>query len=181
MAHLVAMHRPEYLLPLIGREGLLNVLQVQDFKHSGVVHIHPHGALQFILSREEESPRAHILNSQHQQIQIFTAVLTSANLDQLKDLSALEGWGMFFFFREGPMGAPGGGGTPPIGGRPGGGGGPPGGGGGGGGGGIMPPGGGGGGGAGPMLAKPGRGGGDRGPPGGPGVRGGPPGTTAACL
>lgn len=107
-------------------------------------------------------------------------VLTSANLAQLKDLSALDGWGMFFFFRDGPSGAPGGGGTPPMGGRPGGGGGPPGGGGGGGGGGIMPPGGGGGGG-GPIPPKAGMGGGGRGPPGGPGVRGGPPGTTAACL
>lgn len=108
-------------------------------------------------------------------------VLTSANLDQLKDLSALDGWGRFFFFRDGPIGAPGGGGTPPMGGRPGGGGGPPGGGGGGGGGGIMPPGGGGGGGGGPIPPNAGMGGGDRGPPGGPGAKGGPPGTTAACL
>lgn len=105
--------------------------------------------------------------------------LTSASLDQLKDLRALDGCGIFFFFRDGPMGAPGGGGTPLRGGRPGGGG-PPGGGGGGGGGGgsIMAPGRGGGGGAGPP--KLGNGGGGRGPPGGPGMRGGPPGTTA-CL
>lgn len=104
---------------------------------------------------------------------------TSANLDQLKDLSALAGWGMFFCFREGPRGPPGGGGMPPMGMRPGGGGGPPGGGGGGGGGGIMPPGGGGGGGHSPAKAD--RGGGGMGPPGGPGGSGGPPGTTAACL
>lgn len=104
--------------------------------------------------------------------------LTSASLDQLKDLSALDGCGIFFFFRDGPMGAPGGGGTPLRGGRPGGGGPPGGGGGGGGGGGIMAPGRGGGGGAGPP--KLGNGGGGRGPPGGPGMRGGPPGTTA-CL
>lgn len=105
-----------------------------------------------------------------------SALHTSANLDQLKDLRGLDGWGMFFFFSDDPRGAPGGGGIPPMGGSPGGGGGPPGGGGGGGGGGIIPPGGGGGGGA--IPAKPGWG---TGPPGGPGATGGPPGTTAACL
>lgn len=51
--------RPQYLLPLVGREGLLNVLQVQGLKDSDVVHVRPHGALQFTLSRrgeeEEES------------------------------------------------------------------------------------------------------------------------------
>lgn len=104
--------------------------------------------------------------------------LTSANLDQLKDLSGWDGWGMFFFFREGPSGAPGGGGMPPIAARPGGGG-PPGGGGGGGGGG-MPPGGGGGGGHPPPKGSM-DGGGGTGPPGGPGGSGGPPGTGAVCL
>ena len=115
--------------------------------------------------------------SKHSRLLVSPLVLTSANLDQLKDFSGLDGWGMFFFTMEGPIGPPGGGGMPPIGARPKGG--PPGGGGGGGGGGIMPPGGGGGG---PRPAKPGMGGGGgRGPPGGPGAKGGPPGTRVACL
>lgn len=40
-----------YLLSLIGWEGLLQILQVQDFENLAVVHVHPHGAFQFILSR----------------------------------------------------------------------------------------------------------------------------------
>lgn len=106
--------------------------------------------------------------------------LTSDNLDQLKDFSGFDGWGIFFFLRAGPIGAPGGSGGPPKAGRPGRGGGPPGG--GGGGGGIIAPAGGGGGGGG--IIPPGGGGGPggkRGPPGGPGITGGPPGTTATCL
>lgn len=44
------LHRPQYLLSLIGWEGLFNVLQIQDFENLGIVHLHPHSALQFILS-----------------------------------------------------------------------------------------------------------------------------------
>lgn len=42
-----------YLLPLVGREGLLNVLQVQYSENPGIVHLHPNCAFQFILSRGE--------------------------------------------------------------------------------------------------------------------------------
>ncbi len=103
---------------------------------------------------------------------LIHATLTSDSLAQLKDLSGLDGWGMFFFFRDGPTGAPGGGGAAPKGGRPGGGGGPPGGGGGGGGIRALPGGGGGGGGIMPPGGGGGGGGGKRGH-GGPGM-GGPP-------
>lgn len=90
--------------------------------------------------------------------------LTSLSLVQLKDLSGLDGCGMFFLFRLEDRRP--GRGAPKLG-MPGGGGGPPGGGGGGGG---APPGGGGGGG---MPARPGGGGGAL--PGPSGTRGGPPG------
>ena len=45
---------PQYLLSLVGWEGLLDVLQVQDFENLAVVHIHPDGALQFILGESDE-------------------------------------------------------------------------------------------------------------------------------
>lgn len=90
-------------------------------------------------------------------------------MDQLKDLSGCEGWGMLFVCRlvvELMEGGPGGGRIPEkIGGAPGGGGGPPGGGGGGGGGGLEKAIGGGGGGGGKPPIIIGGGGGAIGLPG----------------
>ena len=38
-----------YLLSLVGGEGLLDVHQVQHLEDLGVVHVHPHRALQLVL------------------------------------------------------------------------------------------------------------------------------------
>lgn len=52
-----------YLLSLISWKGLFDVLQVQDLKNLGIVHIHPESSLQFILSREQD---VHTRWSEHQ-------------------------------------------------------------------------------------------------------------------